>query len=398
MGNLHIIGEKEIMQGRTTDIYFKNTKTILEKIKKSKTKVVADFTVSKLPMDWPWAVFCGLEEVINLMAGKKIDLYSIPEGTIFPSRDSKGILLPLITIEGHYGEFCIYETPILGLLCQASGIATRTSRIREIVPDSQMLSFGIRRTHPSTAYMVDRACYLGGCDTVSCIASAEALGIKPRGTMPHALTVISGDPEKGFRAFDKNLPKDVPRIALVDTYLDEVSEALTACEAIPNLEGVRLDTPASRRGNFPQIIQEVRWELDIRGYENVKIYVSGGINEDNIKELKEAGADGFGIGTSIVNAPVLDIAMDIVEMEGKPVAKRGKFSGKKQVLQCPECLSIEVQYHKVKQNHRCEKCRVELKEIMKKYISDGKIIQSLPKVEEIKHYIKEQLDLLKPQA
>jgi nicotinate phosphoribosyltransferase len=223
-------------------------------------------------------------------------------------------------IEGAYQDFSIFETPALGFMCQSSGIATRTARLKKLVGEKQLISFGIRRIHPKIAYMVDRSAFLGGCDFVSFISTAERLGTEPRGTMPHALSVIMGDSGDAFKAFNKNLPSEIPRIALVDTYSDEIQEALVACEKIPNLEGVRLDTPGSRRGNFPQIIQELRWELDIRGFKNVKIYASGGISENNIKELVEAGADGFGICTTIVNAPVLDIATDIVEKEGKPVS------------------------------------------------------------------------------
>lgn len=82
--------------------------------------------------------------------------------------------------------------------------------------------------------------------------------------------------------------------------------------------------------------------MDLRGFRDVKILVSGGLDEKAIPTLAAAGADGFGVGTSISNAPTIDFALDIVEKEGKPVAKRGKFSGRKHAYQCPKCLSFEV--------------------------------------------------------
>lgn len=395
MGYLHTIDEKEILAGKTTDIYFENTKTLLTKLNRTKTKVVADFTVSGLPLDWEWAVFLGLEEIIQLMKGKNIDLYALPEGTIFQNRSKDGVLVPVMMISGPYNEFCIYETPMLGLCCQSSGIGTKTARLRKLIGGKTMLSFGIRRIHPAVSYMVDRSCYIGGCDTVSCVASAEKLGITPRGTMPHALTIIAGNPANGFRAFDKHLPGSIQRIALVDTYQDEVREAIIAAESIPHLEGVRLDTPASRRGNFKKIVQELRWELDIRGFEHVKIYVSGGINENNIKDLVDAGVNGFGVGTTLVNAPVLDFAMDIVELEEKPVAKRGKFGGKKQVYRCPKCLEIEVLSKPAKKDMLCNNCGDKPQEAMKKYLSNGQLIQKLPKPDAIKAYVDQQLEKIK---
>jgi nicotinate phosphoribosyltransferase len=54
-----------------------------------------------------------------------------------------------------------------------------------------------------------------------------------------------------------------------------------------DLYGVRLDTPSSRRGNIRRIAEETRWTLDLHGYKHVKIFVSGGLDENNIRELKE---------------------------------------------------------------------------------------------------------------
>ena len=126
-------------------------------------------------------------------------------------------------------------------------------------------------------------------------------------------------------------------MALIDTFLDEKFETLNVAQAMgEKLYAVRFDTPGSRRGNFFRILEETRWELDLRGFENVKFFVSGGINEADIPVLNPV-VDGYGIGTSISNAPVIDFAMDIVEMNGKPLAKRGKWSGSKRVIACSLC-------------------------------------------------------------
>ena len=131
-------------------------------------------------------------------------------------------------------------------------------------------------------------------------------------------------------------------MALVDTYSDEKAEAIMACETVKDLYAVRLDTPGSRRGCFPDIIREVRWEMDLRGYNHVKIIRLRWSDDRTIKELAEAGADGFGVGTSISNAPTIDFAMDIVEKEGRPVAKRGKFGGRKFAFRCESCFEFGV--------------------------------------------------------
>src|SRR5947208_13933786 len=116
-----------------------------------------------------------------------------------------------------------------------------------------------------------------------------------------------------------------------------------AAEALGKvLYGVRLDAPSSRRGNFAEIIREVRWELDSRGFKDVKIFVSGGLDDESVGVLSASGADGFGVGTSVSNAPSIDFAMDIVEAGGKFVAKRGKLGGRKMVWRCDDCLTEKV--------------------------------------------------------
>jgi nicotinate phosphoribosyltransferase len=78
------------------------------------------------------------------------------------------------------------------------------------------------------------------------------------------------------------------------------------------------------------IIEEVRWELDARDHKDVKIFLSGGVTREDVTAYRDC-VDAFGVGGAIANAPVIDFAMDIVEIDGVPKAKRGKRSGAKQV-------------------------------------------------------------------
>jgi nicotinate phosphoribosyltransferase len=92
-----------------------------------------------------------------------------------------------------------------------------------------------------------------------------------------------------------------------------------------------------------KLVQEVRWELRLRGGENVKIIVSGGIDEKDVLELRD-WVDGFGIGTSVSAAPVIDFCCKIVEVQDDggnwvPRAKRGDLAGRKNVVRDPETMS-----------------------------------------------------------
>ncbi len=380
--NMFIANEEQIRKGLTTDIYFVRTEEILQKMHVNKT-VVAEVTVQSLPHNW--AVFVGLPEVVELLQGKNVNVWAMREGTIFSSHDKNGIPIPVMIIQGIYKDFAIYETPLLGMICEASGIATKAARIKKVAFDKAVLSFGIRRMHPAIAPMIDRASYIGGCDGVSSVIGARTIGKEPSGTIPHAFIINLGNVSNAIKAFDKYTDPTVPRIALVDTYGDEKLEAVQAAEAIgKKLYGVRLDTPRSRRGTLADIVREVKWELAIRGFEDVKVIVSGGLDENTIPELLEAGADGFGVGTSISNARTVDFAMDIVEMDGKPVAKRGKFGGRKKVYRYKKNGEIKFMVVPFDKSFDGE-------EMLVPVIKNGKVVYKESGIDNIREYVLKQL-------
>lgn len=392
-----IATEEEIKKGETTDVYFVRTNEILEKEGLAEQRVVAEITTGGLPRDWSWAVLGGLEEAAHLLEGLPVNVQSFPEGTIFTPRDHDGIRVPVMTVEGRYLDFSKYETPLLGLLCQASGIATMAARVRMAAGvDKTILSFGIRRAHSALAPMIDRASYIGGFDAVSSLLGAKLLHLNPTGTMPHSLIIAMHDQVQAWKAFDKHVPRDVPRIALVDTYYDEKTESLMAAEALgERLDGVRLDTPSSRRGDFSEIIREVRWELDSRGFRKVKIYVSGGLNEETVERYGRAGADGFGVGTAVSSAPSVDFALDIVEIDGKSVAKRGKLGWKKNVWRCDKCLVDIVVKTAGGLGPECPNGHGKMAMLSKQLIDNGRIAGKLPEPAKIREHVLKQLNLLK---
>jgi nicotinate phosphoribosyltransferase len=387
----HYANDEEIKQGKTTDIYFERTKQILKAKKKDKLHVVAEVTTSSLPENWPWGILCGTEEIANLFQEYPVNVYAIREGTVFFTHDRKGFREPVMFIEGSYSEFCVLETPMLGLVCQSTGVATKSARVRLAAKDKPVIAFGIRRMHPAIAPMLDRASYIGGLDGVSSLIGAETIGIEPSGTMPHALIIAMGGQVAAWKAFDEVISSDVPRVCLVDTYYDEKAEAIMAAEALKDhLAAVRLDTPYSRKGDFAEIVREVRWELDVRGYKHVKIFVSGGLDEQSVKTLSEAGAEAFGVGTSISNAPTVDFALDIVEVEGKLAAKRGKLSGKKQVWRCQSCFAdLVIPFSEPKP--KCPVCSGETVSLLEPLIINGKIVADMPSPKDIRNRVLNQL-------
>ncbi|RKD93359.1 nicotinate phosphoribosyltransferase [Halopiger aswanensis] len=318
-----------ILEGTATDAYFERTRATLEHAEKNPT-VVAEVTADQFPTG-EFDVFTGVKDVATLFEGHNVDVDALPDGQLFDGG-------PVLRIEGPYLEFAELETSLLGFLSQPSGFATAALEARLAAPESLVLSFGARHVHPSIAATVERAALLAGLDGFSHVAAGELLDREASGTMPHALMFCfgEGNQAEAWTAFDEAVPEAVPRIALVDTFWDEKSESLLAAETLgDDLDGVRIDTTGSRRGNFRHIIREVRWELDARGHEDVDIFCSGGLDPDAIRELRDV-ADGFGVGSHITGADSVDFSLDIVEIDGEPISKRGKLSGVKQVYRTPD--------------------------------------------------------------
>ncbi|MEM4624022.1 MAG: nicotinate phosphoribosyltransferase [Thermosphaera sp.] len=379
----YVASEEDLLNGIVTDIYFERTVKIL-RTKNLRKKVRMEFHSMSLPGGYEWAVFTGLEEALKLLEGKPVNVYAMDEGTIFKAGE------PLMIIEGYLDDFILFETALLGILRHYSSISTKAARLKRLAMDKTLLFFGLRAVHPALAPMVDRAAFIGGMDAVSGVASEKYLGLTPSGTMPHALIIAFGDQRKAWKAFDEVIEENIPRIMLVDTFYDERIEALMAAETLgKKLHGVRLDTPSSRRGNMRRIVEEVRWTLNLYGYSNVKIVVSGGIDEEEITELRNI-VDAFGIGTSVSFPQSIDISADIVEVyeNGRwlPLAKRGKLPGAKQVFRKRPGLNDLV---RLMENPG--EVPGDYSPLLKPYVIEGKVVRQPPDVLKIREYVLDQL-------
>jgi nicotinate phosphoribosyltransferase len=381
----HTANPDDILNGKITDVYFERTLRIL-KAKNVNPVVKAEFIAKSLPENYNWAIFAGLEEALYLLKNLPVKVRAMKEGTIFYPYE------PVMEIEGRYQDFCVYETAILGLICQASGVATKAARFKKLAGERPVISFGARRMHPMLAPMIERNAYVGGCDGVAVVKSGEIIGEDPMGTMPHALIICMGSTVDAIKAYDEVLEPKFKRVALIDTFLDEKFECLNVAEAMgERLFAVRFDTPGSRRGNFYRILEECRWELDLRGYKDIKFYVSGGIKEEDIPVLNPV-VDGYGIGTSISNAPVIDYAMDIMEVEGKPIAKRGKWSGSKRVLRCERCNKGKIVPY-IDGVYNCD-CNGVFSDILVPVLDNGKYLIPMSSHKEIRNFVLKQLSSL----
>lgn len=309
-----------ILAGKTSDIYFIRTKEILEKEGLNPIATMEVFPSRS-------GILCGMEEVKALLS--KVlppgsEVWGLEEGERMEKKEV------VLRIKAPYQSYVIYETVYLGILSHCSGWATAAREVVEAAQGIPVISFGARHVHPLVAGIMEYCAQVGGCVGCATVLGAELAGTIPRGTMPHALILCFGDTTKAVLAFDKHMPPDVPRIALVDTFKDEAEESVIVARAMGGrLQGVRLDTPAERGGVTIDLVKEVRAHLDLAGFKDVKIFVSGGLTPQRIREFVEAKApvDFFGVGSYISDAKPIDFTADIHEIDGKPVAKRGRIPG-----------------------------------------------------------------------
>jgi nicotinate phosphoribosyltransferase len=314
---LHSASHEEILAGLTTDVYFVRTLEILRSLGLADTPVVAEIFPSGD------GICAGVEEVRYLLHDAGVAIDSLREGESFLGHET------IMRIEGSYARFGLYETTLLGMLAHASGWATAAREIVRTAGDTPVYSFGARHVHPAVAPVMERAALIGGMRGAACILGAKLAGQEPVGTMPHAFILIVGDTLRAATAYHELMPAGVPRLVLVDTFTDEAVEALRVADAMGrDLSAVRLDTPKERGSVTPELVREVRARLNLAGHRHVQIFVSGGVTPERIPALVGAGANAFGVGSYVSSARPIDMTMDLREINGKPIAKRGRIPGR----------------------------------------------------------------------
>lgn len=366
--------EDEIKSGLCTDAYFVRTEEVLKGLD-DKTEVTMELMTKKFPdKNYCFGVFAGVYEVAKLLEGLPVDVDSIEEGDFFYPEE------PVLNITGKYTDFVRYETSILGFICSYSGIASKSIRVRIASKNKTVLSFGTRRQHPFLAPTIEYATYIAGFNGVSNVVGAKYIGKEAVGTMPHALILVLGDNRKAFKKFDEIVDSKIPRICLIDTSgspITELEDALTVLGE--RLDGVRIDS-----GDLKTIGKEIKWLLNIKNRNDVEIFFSGGLDEYSILDLNDIG-DGFGVGTKIADADVIDFALKIIEVNGKPKAKYGNYPGKKTILRNDKFEDIVTLHGNNKDGYR---------NLLKPLIRNGKIVREFQDVDEIRNRVLSNIDKL----
>jgi nicotinate phosphoribosyltransferase len=322
-------------------------------------KAVFSLFVRRLPENRNFLVACGLETLVKSLEKFKfgdrelkylkslgifkdwfldylreleLDLkfYALEEGTIFFQNE------PILQVEGPLPKAQLIETLVINLVHFETLIASKAVRNYIAAKGKTLVDFGLRRAHsPMAGLLSARACYIGGFNGTSNLQAGMLYGIPVFGTMAHSYVMVFDQEEEAFRAFAKSFPDRV--FLLIDTYntVEGAKKALKLLKEGIKVLGVRIDS-----GDIPELCREVRSIFDQEGFKDVKILVSGGVDEYDIERWISEGVpiDAFGVGTKLLtsaDAPYLDIAYKLVEYDGKPKFKEspGKktFPYKRQV-------------------------------------------------------------------
>lgn len=370
--------EEEILKGESTDEYFIETMKALEGVGIN-PKVTMEQYLKKFPdPNYKFGVACGTYEVAKLLEGKPVDVYAMEEGEFFFPGE------PVLKVKGNYRDFGILENSVLGLVCKPSAIATKATRCKIAAQDKKILSFGTRRVWPYDVAMVEYAATVGGFDDVSNILGAKRIGKEAIGTMPHALMLCAKGSKEGFKAFRDYASKDTPNIALIDTYGSPKSELFEALDVFgEDLDGVRIDS-----GDRKKIGKEIRWELDIRGRDDVDLICSGGLDEYSLGKLKDV-YDGFGVGTRVADARTFDFALKVIEVDDEPRAKFTNYGGGKQVYRNSNYEDIvALEEMKPPKEH---------KPLLKPLIKNGEIVRDFRSAEQIRKKTMGKINELPPE-
>ncbi|MBX6322682.1 MAG: nicotinate phosphoribosyltransferase [Rhodospirillaceae bacterium] len=292
------------------------------------------FTAAEL--DWLRASERFSPRLLDYLAGFRFtgDVDAMPEGTVFFADE------PILRVTAPLIEAQLVETRLLNLVHFQTIVASKAARLVLAAKGRTLIDFGLRRAHGADAgLLAARAAYLAGFDGTATLLAEPLFGIPAYGTMAHSFIQVHDSEAEAFQRFARARPKSL--VLLIDTY-DTEAGARKVVELAPQLaregitvEGVRLDS-----GDLLALSRRVRSILDEGGLEGVRIFASGGLDEERIAALLTAGApiDGFGIGTSLTtasDAPALDCAYKLQEYAGRPRRKRstGKatWPGRKQV-------------------------------------------------------------------
>ncbi|MFP7495237.1 nicotinate phosphoribosyltransferase [Terribacillus saccharophilus] len=413
-------------------------------------KAVFEVSFRKLPFGNGFAIFAGLERVIEYLqqfrftesdlaylrdelgyAGDFLEflkdlrftgtVYSVVEGELVFSNE------PLMRIEAPLAEAQLVETAILNIVNYQTLIATKASRIKLLLGDEIALEMGSRRAHElDAAVWGTRAAFIGGFEATSNVRAGKKFGIPVAGTLAHSMIQAYRDE---YTAFTKYAERHKNCTFLVDTY-DTLRSGIPNAIRVAKEQGDNINFNAIRldSGDLAYLSKKARKALDDAGFTETKISASNDLDEETIQSLKAQGAkiDIWGIGTKLITAydqPALGAVYKLVSIEEDGVMQDTiKISGNPEKVSTPGLKKVyriinrinkksEGDYIAMEEEDPQQEDHLKMFHPVHTYVSkfvtdydavdlhktifkDGKLVYELPAIDDIKAYAKSNLSLL----
>ncbi|MCL2134711.1 MAG: nicotinate phosphoribosyltransferase [Candidatus Bathyarchaeota archaeon] len=385
-----------------------------------------DLFIRRLPENRSYFLFTGLEQILLYLQSIKFteqhldylrqqgfsesfleylrsfrfsgDVWAVPEGSVvFPNE-------PLVRVTAPIIEAQIVETFLLNTVNLQTTISTKASRVVYAAKGKDIIEFGLRREHGVDAGMkVARSSFIAGCLGTSNVLAGMVYGVPVFGTMAHSFVMSYPNEIDAFRAFLKTFPDR--SILLIDTYNDVLGleNAVIVAKELESsgfkLGGVRLDS-----GDLVESSKRVRRFLDDAGLEYVKIFVSGDLDEFRVAELLDKGAcvDCFGVGTKLGTSsdrPYLDVIYKLCEVMMAPGVFSPVMKLSPDKLTLPGCKQV-YRYKDLDGNFvrdvvaLASERVVGAEPLLVEVMSGGRLVYSLPSLDEIRLFACENLSRL----
>lgn len=417
-------------------------------------RAVFEVYFRKMPFENGFAIYAGLEKVINYIKDINFtdddieflrsqneyteefleylrnfkftgSIRSLVEGELVFNNE------PMLQVEGNVCECQLVETAILNIVNYQTLIATKAARIRMAAGNDPLLEFGSRRAQETAAAIWGtRAAYIGGFNATSNVLAGKNFNIPISGTHAHSLVELFQDDYKAFKAYAQSHRECVFLVDTFDTLKSGVPNAIKVANEMGDkihFAGVRIDS-----GDMAYLSKRVREMLDDAGYPDAKIFASNDLDEKTITSLKmqDAKIDVWGIGTKLITAfdqPALGAVYKMVSVEndnGEMVdtiklsnnAEKVSTPGKKQVWRITErkdgksegdyitlddenpndedsLYMFHPQYTYINKTLTDFDARPLLKDIYK----DGSLVYDQPELADIKQYSEDVLSSLWPE-
>ncbi|RAZ66425.1 nicotinate phosphoribosyltransferase [Planococcus maitriensis] len=414
-------------------------------------KAVFELFFRKLPFGNGYATFAGLKRILHYLKNfhfsesdiaylrnelgykedfldylKEVrftgDVYSVVEGELVFQNE------PLIRIEAPLLEAQLVETALLNIVNYQTLIATKASRIKQVVGTERVMEFGTRRAQEmDAAIWGTRAAYIGGLEATSNTRAAKLFGIPAAGTHAHSMIQAYKDEYEAFHAYAKRHRECVFLVDTYDTLKSGLPIAIQVAKELGdkiNFRGIRLDS-----GDIAFLSKEARKMLDDAGFPDTEVVVSNDLDEYTILNLKAQGArvDAWGIGTKLITAydqPALGAVYKLVSIENSAGEMEDtiKISGNAEKVTTPGLKNVyriidrengksEGDYITMHDENPASEERLKMfhpvhtfvskfvtnfdaVNIHQKVIEAGEVIYESPPLEEIQKYAVGTLDLL----